>query len=215
MTIHEPATLATDYLLAAVAAWLARRLHLRLSRTAPAARWWSWTLAAIAASALVGGSYHGFAPEPPTKIFALWWLATLWLVSLTSAAMTVSWIHAVVPPRWHRLGFAAVAAKLLVFAAIAASRPVFAVVVFDYGSSILLWLGAALLLRRNWSAWMVAAIALTIVATLVQQLRLAPSAHFNHNDLYHVIQTVALVAFYRAARQLAPSPSGAAEEAVD
>ena len=62
---------------------------------------------------------------------------------------------------------------------------------------------------------MLAAIALTIVATLVQQLRLAPSAHFNHNDLYHVIQTVALVAFYRAALKLSPSPSEAAEEAVD
>ena len=50
-----------------------------------------------------------------------------------------------------------------------------------------------------------AAIALSIVAALVQQLHLAPAPWFNHNDLYHLIQALGLVAFYRAALRLVPS----------
>jgi hypothetical protein len=45
---------------------------------------------------------------------------------------------------------------------------------------------------------MLSAIALSIVAALVQQMHWAPAVAFNHNDLYHVIQAVALALFYRA-----------------
>jgi hypothetical protein len=37
----------------------------------------------------------------------------------------------------------------------------------------------------------------SLVAAIVQARRLAPHRQFNHNDLYHVIQMVALYAFYR------------------
>ena len=56
MTVHEPATLLTDLLLGALAGWLAGRL--RRNPAAPA-RWWSRALLLTAASALVGGTYHG------------------------------------------------------------------------------------------------------------------------------------------------------------
>ena len=53
---------------------------------------------------------------------------------------------------------------------------------------------------------MIVGIALSITAAVVQQLRWAPFPWFNHNDLYHVIQAVAFVGFYRAARHLSPDP---------
>jgi len=207
MTIHEPVTLATDYLLAAVAVGLAGRLHRRVSPAQRAARWWVWTFALIATSAFVGGSYHGFAPNLPAGVLELWWLVTLWLVSFISAAMATSWLHEVIHPAWRQTCLVLVVVRLLAFAAFAANRPQFSVVILDYGSSLLLWLGAAFILRRGWSGWMFAAIALSVVAALVQQLHLAPSVHFNHNDLYHVIQALGLAAFYRAALRLAPTPS--------
>jgi hypothetical protein len=45
---------------------------------------------------------------------------------------------------------------------------------------------------------MLAAIGLSVIAALVQQLQVSPSLQFNHNDLYHVIQAFALGGFYRA-----------------
>ena len=62
-------------------------------------------------------------------------------------------------------------------------------------------------LRRPWRGWMLAGIGLSIIAALVQQLGWAPAPHFNHNDLYHVIQALALGGFYRAGRKFA-GPTG-------
>jgi hypothetical protein len=202
MTIHEPATLATDYLLALVAGGLAWRLHRCTSIASPAVRGWVWTFGFTALSAIVGGSYHGFAPNFSDRLLHGWWLGTLWLVSLSSAAMATSWVHEVLPPAGRRLGFVLVGLRLLAFAALAVARPTFAVVILDYGSSLLLWLGAALLLHRAWRGWMLTGLAFSVIAALVQQLRLAPGEHFNHNDLYHLIQALGLVAFSRAATRL-------------
>ena len=205
MTIHEPATLATDCVLAAIAAWLAHELRTQTSPENFSARWWVSALRLTAMSAFIGGTYHGFAPNLSGPVVPFWWFVTLWFVILTSAAMTIGWVHAVVRPSWRKPGFRLVVVKLAAFAVLAAFRPTFLVVIVDYGSSLLLWLGAALVLRRPWSGWMRAAIALSIVAALVQQLHLAPAPWFNHNDLYHVIQACGLAAFYRAALCLVPS----------
>ena len=42
-----------------------------------------------------------------------------------------------------------------------------------------------------------AACLVSLVGGIVQARRVAPHRHFNHNDLYHVIQMVALYLFYR------------------
>jgi hypothetical protein len=43
---------------------------------------------------------------------------------------------------------------------------------------------------------MLAGVAVSVLAGLVQASGFALHAHFNHNDLYHVIQTAAMFAFY-------------------
>jgi hypothetical protein len=54
---------------------------------------------------------------------------------------------------------------------------------------------------------MLGSIVLSAVAAAVQQLKLAPSVPFNHNDLYHIIQALALFGFYQAGRRLAGPPA--------
>ena len=46
-------------------------------------------------------------------------------------------------------------------------------------------------------AWLITGVLVSLVAAIVQARRLALHRHFNHNDLYHVIQMAALYAFYR------------------
>ncbi len=62
-------------------------------------------------------------------------------------------------------------------------------------------LAAALYAMARWHAagmgWLVAGVAVSLVAVLVQVRRVALHRHFNHNDLYHVIQMVALYLFFR------------------
>jgi hypothetical protein len=88
MTITEPATLVTDYLLAAFTAVLAWRLYLSARAERAAARWW-WAVAfaATAVAGVSGGSVHGFRPMlDPAVTTALW---VLTLESLVVAAFAV------------------------------------------------------------------------------------------------------------------------------
>jgi hypothetical protein len=46
------------------------------------------------------------------------------------------------------------------------------------------------------------AIAVSALAALVQYHRVALHQHFNHNDLYHVIQIAGVALFYRGGKLL-------------
>jgi hypothetical protein len=55
------------------------------------------------------------------------------------------------------------------------------------------------------NAWIVTGVAVSALGALVQASGLAPHRHFNHNDLYHVIQLAAMFLLYRGARRLTDS----------
>lgn len=203
MSVHEPATLLTDVLLGALAGWLAWRLRYGAPTPHPAARWWSRALALTAVSAVVGGVYHGFAPNFSTSIQSTWWILTLILICLISAAMATSLLFETMPPARQRPWQALIAFKFLAFATAAVRHPEFVVAIIDYGLTMLMWTVAAIALRRPWRNWLLAGVGLSVGAALVQQLRWGLTARFNHNDLYHVIQAFALIAFYRAGRRFA------------
>jgi hypothetical protein len=198
--VHEPATLLTDSLLAALAGGLSWRMRTRSAPSNRAQRWWSRMFALTCASAFIGGTFHGFAPEFPIALQHAWWVVTLWIIVALAAALELSLVDEIVPPDRQRFWRAAVAAKFSFFAVLAPVRPVFAVAIAAYGPSLLAWISAAARLRRPWRRWIFGAVALSVIAAVAQQLRWAPAAWFNHNDLYHVIQAVALIAFYRAGR---------------
>lgn len=200
MNLYEPATLITDYLLALVA--VVCGLRLLRDNPASARRWFARALLLSALSAFVGGSYHGFAPNFAPELQAIWWKLTLIILSLVSAALALSLMHEVAPLRRQSLVRSTIVLKLAVFVTLALVKPVFLFAIIDYGTALIAWIVAALVTRRIWSPWMLTAIGLSFVAAAVQQLRLAPSVHFNHNDLYHVIQAFAFLAFHRGGRLL-------------
>ena len=68
--MHEPMTLFTDYLLALACGCFSMLL---LGMRSAATGWWSLAFAAVAAAALVGGTYHGFPSFYPTLL----WKTTL------------------------------------------------------------------------------------------------------------------------------------------
>jgi len=206
MTIHEPATLLTDFLLAALSGGLAWRLCCRTPATHLAGRWWSGALGLTALSAAVGGSYHGFAPNFPAPVAAAWWIATLLIICLLGAAMAMSLVHELAPAGRQRVWTRLIVIQLIAFGGVAIKYPVFIVAIIDYGLTLAAWAGAAIGLRRPWRGWMLAGVGLSVIAALVQQLHWAPSRSFNHNDLYHVIQALAIVCFYAAGKKFAGPP---------
>jgi hypothetical protein len=206
MTLYEPATLITDGLLAVLGFALARALRRRAGLDHPAILWWHRALIAMALGACLGGLYHGFAPNFPSWVDGIWWRLVLVNICFIGLTMGMSLTHELgLRDGWRR----AVWVKCLATVIAVILLPEFVVSILDYGSAMMLWLVAAVLLRRRWSPWIAAAVVLSAVAAWVQQSEVSLSSGFNHNDLFHVIQALALFGFYEAGARLGielPSP---------
>jgi hypothetical protein len=57
-------------------------------------------------------------------------------------------------------------------------------------------------IRRAGHRWLKRAVAVSVAGLAVLVLKLAPHRHFNHNDLYHLIQMAGLYCLYRGAELL-------------
>ena len=197
----------TDYVLGVLTAALAWRLfvHNRLWRQKAI---WSWAaaLAAVALSSVAGGTYHGFAPALPGDAAGALWKATTLTMGVASFCLTLSMIQAAAPPRFHRRLAVAAFTKFGVYAAWMMTHDEFVYVIMEYGSTLLLvlvLLGANRIRgEHGHRAFIGGGILVSIVAALVQQSGMSLHAHFNHNDLMHVIQMGAVWLLFQGGRRL-------------
>jgi len=195
MTISEPMTLATDYLLGGVTAWLGFLLWKQ--RESQRSRYW-WTIAfgALALGAFLGGTWHGLLQSD------LLWKATVLAVGVASFAMLAGSACAVLSGAPQTIVLALAGIKLLVYAAWMLARDEFVFVIIDTGIA---FAAVAALHLWKWNPWIVAGVAASVLGAAAQASGFAPHAHFTHNDLYHVIQVAAMALFYRGARRLTDS----------
>jgi hypothetical protein len=212
MTITEPATLITDYLLALFTLVLGRQL-LRAARdaewsgliqTARVQWWWSVAFLATAVSGVAGGTVHGFQRSMARPLTNLFWLVTL--EGLVVAAFAVAGA-AIVLAGWGKTArFIATFAAAVAFGGYGlwvVNHPVFLSAMVAYGVAFGVLVGVRLWVRPLGSAgWLLlAGVALSLVAAAIQQSGVAIHRNFNHNDLYHVVQAVAVWLFYLAAKR--------------
>lgn len=205
MTIAEPMTMLTDYVLAGVTGWLGLRLF--RARNGEAARSsWALAFAALAAAALLGGSYHGFAPQLSERTLDLTWKATVLAAGVASFGMLAGSAIATTAGRLRSVLLAFAVAKLALYSAWMLVHSDFIYVIADSGTTMV-----ALIAVHGWSAirsrdpaspWVLAGVGVSVLAAIVQASGFAIHRHFNHNDLYHVIQIGAMVLLYGGARRL-------------
>jgi hypothetical protein len=189
MTIHEPMTLATDYLLTIAAAVFAMRLW-RTNR--------QWALAFLftAAGSFFGGTYHGLGPVVGLLTATVLWKLTVFSIGLASFFLVLG---------SGRSLLLVALVKLIVYMSWMTVHSEFLWVVIDYGIALLI-VGVVQLVRRGPSMpWVIGSIVVSVLGALVQMSRLTLHEHFNHNDLYHVIQLVALWLLYRGGKLMNPS----------
>jgi hypothetical protein len=189
--MNEPMTVLTDYALGGVAAWLS----ILLFRNPQASRrLWALAFAALAAAAFLGGTWHGFLHS------ALLWKATTLSAGLASFGMVAGSAYAVFSGQLRAFILTAALAKLVVYSAWMLGHDAFLYVVIDTGIAFIV---VAALHLWKWNGPILAGVAVSIGAALVQASGFKVHEHFNHNDLYHVIQIAAVVLLYRGARRLA------------
>jgi hypothetical protein len=200
--LAEPTTVLTNVVLSMVAFVLAGRLGLQAAAEgANAGACLAGAIMAAGLAAAFGAAAHGLDPVTERYLRARFWRAALYVAGLISVATIASaaFFASRGVARTALLTFALI--KLLVFVVRVTRKPEFRVVAIDYGAALgVLLLGACYALVR-WQApgttWMIAGVLVSFVAGLVQAFRVSPNRWFNHNDLYHVIEIVALYLFYR------------------
>ena len=200
--VTEPMTVATNAVLAVLAFVLAVFLAYKsVAAGSAAGGGLAAALFATALAALIGALAHGTDPRSDAALRARFWRGTLYATGLIGAATvaSVAFFAARGSTRSAILVFAGI--KLVVFIVRVARHPEFRVAAADYGGALAIVLvGAAYMAVRRQApgmTWLIVGVLVSLVAGIVQARRLAPHRHFNHNDLYHVIQMAALYAFYR------------------
>jgi uncharacterized protein DUF6962 len=197
-SISEPATMVTDYLLAALALPLAGLL-LRTAhqRDSMAIMLWGSSFVAVAIAATLGGTVHGFANQLGTRRRELW-RATTFLLALAADLLVVAAGVALLPVAAASCLALTMAVKLVLFTAWMRTRDHFRLVVVAQSLSLaaLLALGLAFGRWGNGTSWIAAGVLACFIAGLVQQSGLT-MRRLNQNDLSHLVQLVGVYLLYR------------------
>jgi len=172
--MSDPMALLTDSALG-VAAWIFAARLWRVQRM------WALAFVFTGIASFCGGVFHGFGDS-----WLLLWKATTFSVGIAS--------FFVLAGTDRRLQLVAVI-KLIVYLSWMIGHNGFIFVVADYGLTLIL-VG----IFHPAKKWVLGSIGLSILGALVQQTHLTLDERwFDYNDLYHVIQIVALWMLYRAA----------------
>ena len=153
MTITEPTTMITDYLLALACAVFAI-LTLRTGSSHPAVPVWFMAFTTGAIAALLGGTFHGFRVQLGGKGKGIWEF-TLILIGASAAFMIAGAIVSSV------------------------SRG-----------------------ELEYVKWIRRGLIVSAVGFAVQKSGFGFHQHFNHNDIYHVIQIVGFWCLYEGVRRM-------------
>jgi len=181
MTIHEPMTMATDYLLALAGFIFAARLWTRF-------RAWSLAFLFTGLAAAFGGTSHGLGPE-----LLVFWQVVLWKLTVFSVGFASFFLLSGEHAAWRVVAVL----KLVIYASWMSAHDEFSYVIADYGITLLIVGALELKYRQPSMKWVIGSIAVSVVGAAVQASGFALHRHFNHNDLYHLIQIVALWLLFR------------------
>jgi hypothetical protein len=204
----EPAVTLTDYALAIECAAFVIALSRLDARDKALCFWFIVFFASAGAASLLGGTVHGFflaASSPGRRIL---WPATLLVILVTSLAAWNIGATLHLDERKAVLVRRFAIAQLVLFSLVVlfvTSKFYVGVVAYFPSTLFLLFALVASYRRRPDRAirWGIAGLALTLVAAVVQQVRVGiHPIYFNHNTLYHVIQGAALGMIFVAGRSI-------------
>jgi hypothetical protein len=208
MPLSEPTTLASDWVLAAVAVALGARL-LRTGTWEPrrARRLWGAAFLAGAAAAFAGGAVHGFAPWLSPLAHEVLWKTVLVGTGLAGSLILAGALLASLAGRGQTVFLAAAAGQLAVYLALVSRSNDVRLAVGNGAVTILALLTLAPTTARHPRrlGWILLALGLTAAGLVVQRSGLAAGI-LNHNDICHVLQTAALWPFFRAGLLLRDLP---------
>lgn len=200
MTISEPSTTLTDYLLAAACFILAARL-LGRAKGHRAILLWAGAIGSTGVAAITAGIYHGFRLGMNEVWSAGVWKATMAAIGMGSFFFLSGAAFSAFSGRARKIILVVAVIQLAAYLLWLAADDDFRYAVYNYALAMIFVLGVQVYIwtkRREPSAcWIGAGIVVSLLGALIQANGVSIHPHFNHNDLYHVVQTAGVYCFYR------------------
>jgi hypothetical protein len=196
--------MVTDYALVVLCGFFAWRLW-KVGKEAGQASVSSWAAGFVCfgLASLAGGTFHGFSMLLSQAILGELWKVTVYAIGLASFFLLTGTLKACVAQPVGRFTILIPYVPLIVYVLWMAIHDEFRFAIYDYALTNLSILGLQLhagLTRRATSApWLIGGVLVSFLAAGAQVNEIGLHRHFNHNDLYHVIQMVGMYLFYRGA----------------
>jgi hypothetical protein len=131
------------------------------------------------------------------------WKPTVLAVGIASFGMLAGSAYTTTSGNVRRALLAAAALKLVLYETWMIGHDDFIFVVADTASAMLAVAALHLLALDNPATrWILGGVAVSLIAAGIQAGKLALHEHFNHNDLYHVVQIAAMALYYAGARRM-------------
>jgi hypothetical protein len=200
--VTEPMTVLTNAVLAVVAFVLATRLvYSSAAQGSASGGCIAAGLLATSFSAVLGAIAHGVDPAHDAALRARFWRGALYATGFIGATTMASVAFFAAKGSARTVILVLAGLKLVAFMVRVARRPEFRVAAADYAGALAVLFAGAVYIAFRWRApgapWLIGAVLISLVGGVVQARRMGLHRHFNHNDLFHVVQLVALYAFYR------------------
>ena len=195
--------LITDLLLASFTLWLGWGLYQEARRLKDRAiALWLGAFCASGVSVVLNGLWHAFSEQQLEADWVplLWSSATVLAVA-SSLLFLLAIVHVYTGGRVREIIAGVAVAKFALLGVWIAVNNRFGLTIYDSVFTMLI-----ILVLSTWGAWIRAApfapwvlagIMISMLATLFQQGRVAIHPRFDHNDLYHVTQMLAMYYLYR------------------
>jgi hypothetical protein len=205
----EPMTAFTDAILAAWTAFLAARLFAR-SRGNRAVVLWTWAFVAAVVSSLAGVAYHGCRILFTAKMVELCWkvvpISTGIAALCLGSAGAITWFRR----RARLLALVILSVEFVACVIAAVISNSFMVAAIDYVPVLLLLLIGSL---RTWGRSASRLVAIGIVISFIAfgvQVSSLRVGGLDHNDIFHMVQAVAMYLLYLGGAGLGESATNAA-----
>ncbi len=202
--IFEPMTAFTDLLIFGLGLYFARELYsIYATKLMSVHLHFMLVFFFMGLAGLFGALTHGIGPHFAESIHTFIWRITLYCIGITSFFMLMGGLYHVVPfitmnwLKWLPL------LGLIVFMILITRNDDFKTVIRFYAPAMLvlflLMLYSYLKFNSDGTGLVMVSIVVAFAGAAVQQSGFAFHKHFNHNDIYHIIQMGGMYLLYRGA----------------
>lgn len=164
-----------------------------------------------AVGAVAGGTAHGFREFIGETGEIVTWQVAVYSLGLTTLFFLCGTILAHTPTKWRNLFLALAIIEFVFYALWMVFYDSFVYAILDYTlGAIAIGIIEAIKWKNSKETsgrWIISSIALTFFAASLQQVGVGINEHFNHNDVYHVLQAIAMIMLYLGVRRYkCPAP---------